>query len=80
MIMCMVFLRILLDLAGKIRGVILHIYNKITSRIFYFRKNFGLVWLVVRINIPKSNLFLDSARISIFFSFGLVDCKLRLKA
>ena len=28
--------RILLDLAGKIRGVILRIYNKITSRIFYF--------------------------------------------
>jgi hypothetical protein len=66
-------------LGGKNSGVlILRIYNKITSRIFYFLKDFGLVWLVVRSIFPKSNHFFDSARISFFSSFGLVDCKLRL--
>jgi hypothetical protein len=77
----MVFIvKSIVGLGGKISGVILRIYNKITSRIFYFLKDFGLVWLVVRSIFPKSNHFFDSARISFFsrlvwsiVSFGLKD-------
>ena len=60
-------------------AIVLRIYNKIPSRIYIFLKIFDLVWLVVRVDIPQTHHFLDSARFSIFFrlvwlivSFGFI--------
>jgi hypothetical protein len=38
-------------------AIVLRIYNKIPSRIYTFFKIFGLVWLVVRVDIPQIQSF-----------------------
>jgi hypothetical protein len=55
------------------------IIGVISSRISILLRFLDLVWLIVRVDIPPKQHFFDSARFSIFFSFGLVDCKLRLQ-
>ena len=63
----MVFIvKSIVGLGGKISGVILRIYNKITSRIFYFLKDFGLVWLVEDQYSPNPTIFLTQREFLFF--------------